>query len=140
VIRRNEVGQIRKAVAAAMKDGNYDAVIVGGDMNLVGSCQILETLVGGLDLDGTALEPCPAYQLNGRSTATWTDAGQPFIPGRLDYLLYSDSAIQLLDTFVFQTDDLSAQWIDGHGLRADDSRCSDHLPVVADLRFTGKNR
>ena len=63
-----------------------------------------------------------------------SDAGQPFVPGRLDFLLYSDASLSLARSFVLDTRDLSPRWLKNHRLRpADTADASDHLPIVADL-------
>lgn len=140
-IRRIEATAVhaaaRSALRAARARGTAVAgVLVGGDLNLVGSRAPLDVLTDGLDLDGSALEPLYAPQLDGRSVATWSGRGGPFPPGRLDYVLYSGSTVRPLHAFAFETDDLSPEGLARHGLRADDSAlASDHLPVVGDFTW-----
>lgn len=134
--RQVEADTIRRSVAAAMAAGRSDALVIGGDLNLVGSRHPLDILTDGLDAGGAALAIADPLQLDGRSNATWESPQQPFAPGRLDFLLYADSALELLGCFVLDTADLSQRWLGHHGLEAGDtSTASDHLPVVADFRW-----
>lgn len=140
-LRKVETETVRKAVRAARSRTRFDGVIVIGDFNLVGARSPLEALARGLDVNGSALRVAPALQLDGRTAATWRDTnprvrGPIFTPSRLDYLLYGDAPLRLDRTFIFDTEDLTAGWLMTHHLRADDTReASDHLPLVADLRW-----
>jgi endonuclease/exonuclease/phosphatase family metal-dependent hydrolase len=129
---------IRNVMRSAAQRSRPEAVLIGGDFNLVGARDPLDIAARGLDVDGSALAAAYAPQLDGRSADTWrsrTGAG-PFPPGRLDWILYSDSTLELLGAFAFDSDDVALQWLTAHGLRRDDSiRTSDHLPVVADFRW-----
>jgi endonuclease/exonuclease/phosphatase family metal-dependent hydrolase len=96
----------------------------------------LDVVSRHLDPRGDHLEVVDALQLDGRSNATWSDPGKPFAPGRLDYMLYSDSTLEVARAFVFDSADLGAEWLDRHGVQAGDSAAaSDHLPIVADFRW-----
>jgi endonuclease/exonuclease/phosphatase family metal-dependent hydrolase len=135
-IREVEVGQIRHAVKLALGQTEFDGLVIGGDLNLVGARDPLELLARGLDLDRSALAIPQTYQLDGLSNATWADRNQPFIPGRLDYILHSDSTIDCLHGFVFDSQDPDQTWRDAHQVQpGDTAAASDHLPVVLDLRW-----
>lgn len=140
-VRRVQAAAVNAAADSALRTARssgepVDAVLLAGDFNLVGSRLPLDLAADGLDLDGSALEPVPAPQLDGRSTATWAGRGGPFPPGRLDYVLYSGASLRPLGAFAFETDDLSPEGLARHGLRADDSAvASDHLPVVVDFAW-----
>ncbi|MCZ6444681.1 MAG: endonuclease, partial [Planctomycetota bacterium] len=68
--------------------------------------------------------------------ATWADPDEPFVPGRLDYLLYSDATLTLPRAFVLDSRDLNPRWLDRHGLKLDDTAsASDHLPLIADVKW-----
>ena len=56
-----------------------------------------------------------------------------FPPGRLDYIVYSDSTAEMRQSFVLDTAILSDAALDAAGLRRSDSLASDHLPVVLDI-------
>lgn len=64
-------GNVLAAVQRVVKSGSADALIMGGDLNLVGSRRPLDLLERDLDLDGTSLAIVGGLQLNGRSNATW---------------------------------------------------------------------
>jgi len=110
--------------------------VIGGDMNLVGGRAPLDVIASGTDVDGSDLAIAAPLQLDGRSTVTWSDAGTPFVPGRLDYLLYADGRLELVGTFVLDTAKLAPKWLKAHDLRESDTmEVSDHFPVVLDLAW-----
>jgi endonuclease/exonuclease/phosphatase family metal-dependent hydrolase len=138
-VRQIETTAIRGATRRALTHLAPDAVIVGGDFNLVGSRGPLDTMAGGLDPDGSDLVIVDALQLDGVSSATWESASGPFPPGQLDYLLYSDSSLELLQAFVFDTRDVPSGAQGRVDLRETDTElASDHLPLVADFRWRGR--
>lgn len=123
-----------KAVEAGLPGAA--GVVIAGDFNLVGTRMPLETLQQGIDLESSALGLANPYQLDGLSNATWFDRHQPFVPARLDYMLYSDSSMKVLRSFICDSSDLAAKWLQAHGLQADDNeKASDHLPIVTDYRW-----
>ncbi len=137
-LRQIEVTAIHEALAEALARhrGGVDAVIVAGDFNLVGSREPLEAMLRGVDVDGSGLAVAEALQLDGLSNATWDAGAGPFPPGRLDFMLFGDASLRLERAFVLDTRDLTGEWLDHHGLRAEDTeRASDHLPVVADFSW-----
>jgi endonuclease/exonuclease/phosphatase family metal-dependent hydrolase len=134
--RHMEAGATRRAVRRALDAGEFDGVIVAGDLNLVGSRWPLDLVAEGLGGGGSALALAEARRIDGLSNATWSDPDQPFVPGRLDYLLYGDTALESINDFAMDTRDLLPRWLDAHGLQPDDTvSASDHLPIVADLRW-----
>jgi endonuclease/exonuclease/phosphatase family metal-dependent hydrolase len=139
--RQVEADAIRRAVKRARTAVSFDGVIIAGDLNLVGSRRPLDLLAEGLDGDGSPLAAATALQIDGRSNATWSDPDQPFVPGRLDFLLYPDATMEAINALVADTRDLEPRWLKRHGLRLDDTAsASDHLPVVADLRWIDRKR
>ena len=122
-------------------------VILAGDFNLVGERRQLVTLLTGdisdnstwgsdfsPDWDGTNLSDAIPRHTDLLQTYTWQNDNSPFSPGRLDFIIYTDSAIKLEKSFVLRTDELSADTLNAYGLVASDTRlASDHLPVVADF-------
>ncbi len=124
------------AVGQALAAGSFDAVIVAGDFNLVASRDPLDRLAASLDRDGSPLFVAEPLQLNGLSNATWLRRGSPFLSGRLDYVLYSNSSLRLLHSFVLRSTDLPTRWLRRHHLQPDDSDlASDHLPLVSDFQW-----
>jgi hypothetical protein len=66
--------------------------------------------------------------------ATWRDASSSYAPGKLDYIVYSDSVLKLESAFILATEELPPDVLARYGLRAGDTlEASDHLPVVADF-------
>jgi endonuclease/exonuclease/phosphatase family metal-dependent hydrolase len=120
-------------------------IVLMGDFNLVGKAEQLTTLLEGRfvqgvrqapDWDGSALAELVAQHNAAPETYTWraTLPGIRFYPGRLDYILYTDSVISPLRGFVFQTDSLPTERLAALNLNADDVfQASDHAPVVADF-------
>jgi endonuclease/exonuclease/phosphatase family metal-dependent hydrolase len=130
-----EAKAIRAAVRQAMKAQQADGVIIAGDFNLVGSRTPLDLLTGKIDDEGLALNVAEPMQIDRRSNATWTDRREPFVPGRLDFVLHDKAALQAAGAFVFEARDLAPRWLARYGLRAEDTTISDHLPIVVDLSW-----
>jgi len=113
------------------------ALIVAGDLNTVGSARSLERLLAGSPRSGRLIA-APAYTLNDASNATWrSPQGAPeFTPGRLDYVLVSESAFTIERTFVFDAGALTEarrSLMEVAPEANDNQVTSDHLPVVVDL-------
>jgi endonuclease/exonuclease/phosphatase family metal-dependent hydrolase len=127
------------ALQSVVSESNPDAVIVAGDFNTVGTRRPLDLVRQGVAVGGNELAVVEALQLDGRSNATyWNSLPGQFPPGRLDWMLYSPSSLELLRSFVLEASDLAPEWLEVHGLEADDSdiaRSSDHRPIVADFRW-----
>ena len=124
-------------------------IVICGDMNLVGDAQQLTTLLTGDIVDEGRFGPDFAPDWDGSAfadldpntsalplTFTWYSAGSSFSPGKLDYLIYSDSVIDSLHALALFTPTLPTDTLARYGLLADDvTRASDHLPVIGDMRF-----
>jgi endonuclease/exonuclease/phosphatase family metal-dependent hydrolase len=121
-------------------------ILIGGDLNLVGYAQQLTTLLEGdiqdnhrfgadfsPDWDGSGLRVDEATQTHSRETISWYDEGSSFPPGKLDYIVYTDSRLNLLHSFVINTRNMDEIALTEAGLYSTDSYGSDHLPVVADF-------
>jgi endonuclease/exonuclease/phosphatase family metal-dependent hydrolase len=127
------------------------AMMVLGDINLVGGPQPLTTLLNGdiqneltygidslPDWDGTTNSVVNAFHnLSGTENYTWRDDLQQFAPGRLDYMTYTDSVMTLRKAFVLNTMSMSPADLAASGLQQYDSvynvQTYDHLPVFADF-------
>ena len=121
------------AIRTALQKYASDAVIIGGDWNLVGTTKPLDTV----RKDGFAV--VEAYQPDGTLTATWADAKSSFTPGRLDWMLVRGKALNLSGSFVLDTFDLHPDTLVEQNLRTQDTKLlSDHLPLVADLRVVAQ--
>jgi hypothetical protein len=135
-IRHAQAAALHHAIRESLRANPVAAVLVGGDFNLVGLRTPLDTLRRSLDPNGSALALAEPVRLSGISNTTWADPASPFPPGRLDFLLYSASSLEVARAFVFDTRDLPSVWLAKHHLMPTDSpSASDHFPIVADFRW-----
>ncbi|MEM6684340.1 MAG: endonuclease/exonuclease/phosphatase family protein [Bacteroidota bacterium] len=121
--------------------------VYGGDLNLVGSAQQLETLKTGniqntatygqggfLDWDDTELKEENCLQADIRMNYTWRSDSQVFPPGKLDFMLFSDFTLTAEKSFVLQTELMSTARLTSYNLQQNDTgTASDHFPVVTDF-------
>jgi endonuclease/exonuclease/phosphatase family metal-dependent hydrolase len=134
--RELEAATIHDLLKAVTKEYDVDGIVVAGDLNLVGGRHPLDRLAGKADVDGSPLAIAQPLQLDGTTNATWEDPSQPFVPGRLDYLLYSDASMSVMRQFVLDSRDLAPGWLQTLGIeRTDTQDASDHLPLVVDLAW-----
>lgn len=123
-------------------------IVITGDTNLVGLAAPLETLLAGdiadearfgadcaPDWDGSELTDLISRHTERRLGYTWRSEWGDFWPGRLDYIIYSDSVLRAPHHFVLDTSEMSSEALAAHGLRPEDSRASDHLLFCADFRL-----
>lgn len=124
-------------------------IVLLGDMNLVGFAQQLNTLLAGqivnTGLFGPSFDPdwddTPLADLSPRHVAlpmtfTWYNESSSFHPGRLDFMVYTDSVLEPGNNFVLFTPAMPADSLAAYGLEPDDATfASDHLPVVGDFRY-----
>jgi endonuclease/exonuclease/phosphatase family metal-dependent hydrolase len=133
--RIKEAGLIRQAVQDAMGTAHFDGVVIGGDFNLVGGYAPLELLGKGLDPNQNDLAVVDSYHLDGTDNATWAKSSLPFVPGRLDYFLVSESSLSVAQSFIFDSTDFSKTWFSNQAMPDTDSaKASDHFPILVDLR------
>jgi endonuclease/exonuclease/phosphatase family metal-dependent hydrolase len=128
--------------------------VVAGDLNLVHAFQPAATLLGGNiidegtygsdsppDWDGTMNTDAHPFH-NGRELYdyTWRNDWSSFAPGRLDFVTYSDSALQAANVFILNTSLMSTAELTASGLQRWDVTLDlagehyDHLPLVVDFR------
>ncbi|TVQ51572.1 MAG: hypothetical protein EA377_12265 [Phycisphaerales bacterium] len=139
--RMEEVQLINNAVRQALQGHDFDGVIVGGDLNLVGEREPKLVLSRGIAPDGSNLKTTDAYHLSGRMNATWSERRSQFTPGRLDFLLFSESTLRAARSFVLETEEVPAKWLEKHGMLATDTTtATDHFPVVADYIWQDPRR
>ena len=126
--------------------------LIAGDFNMVGGPQPLQTLLTGdiideeqygadstPDWDGTALGDALPLHNAGPAAYTWRNESSSFGPGRLDFVLYSDSALSAAKSYVLNTLDMSATDLAAYGLEQQDTAvASDHMPIVVDFDFCGQ--
>ena len=134
-LRELQARTLNGAVARVLTDRPEAAIVIGGDLNLVGSRRPLDQLRSGLGVGGGDLNVVRPERLRDRSLATWrsTRAGDPFSPGRLDYVLYRGAVLRVERAFVFDAADLSPATRGEIGIRESDTLRSDHLPLVVDF-------
>jgi endonuclease/exonuclease/phosphatase family metal-dependent hydrolase len=122
-------------------------IVITGDLNLVGFARQLETLLTGdiadegtygsdfaPDWDGTGLLDVVARQTEKRMGYTWRRDTSSFWPGRLDFIIATDSVAGVGNRFILYTPEMSAGELAANGLLTGDSHASDHLLLAADLR------
>jgi len=135
-LRRLEARRIHKAATAALSRAKPAALLVGGDLNLVGDPAPRRILGRNLDPGGGSLQPVRALDPAGRTHVTWSQPGSRFPPAQLDALFASPSSLLPERAFVLRTDVLAPRWLRRHGLEPEDTaRASDHFPLVADFRW-----
>ncbi|MEM7228234.1 MAG: endonuclease/exonuclease/phosphatase family protein [Planctomycetota bacterium] len=132
-----EASLVNEVIQEVSRRYGANNIVIGGDLNLVGSKTPLTRMIDSLDADGSALGVSNPMHLDGAANTTWADRGTPFAPGRLDYIVYSDATMQSVNGFVLDTQDLAEHWREEYRLQLlDTERASDHLPVVVDLAIT----
>ena len=134
-LRELQARTLNEAIAMTLRDRPSAGLVVAGDLNLVGSVRPLDELRRGLGVGGRDLGVARLERLRDRSLATWrsTWGRDPFSPGRLDFVLYRESALQVERAFVFDAADMSAEARATLGILESDTEKSDHLPLVADF-------
>ena len=134
-LRELQARTLNRELAAVLSERPEAGLVIGGDLNLVGSARPLAAMRFGLGADGDDLGVARLARLRDRSLATWrtTREGDPFSPGRLDYVLYRNAVLQVERAFVFDAADLSPAALEALGVRETDTLESDHLPLVVDF-------
>jgi endonuclease/exonuclease/phosphatase family metal-dependent hydrolase len=130
-------------------------IIILGDFNIVGGPQPLTTLLTGdvadeekygadfaPDWDATPLTDLhPLQNIVGPDDWTWRDDGSEFPPGRLDYILFTDSVLDVAKSFVLNTTTMGEADLQAAGLEKLDTtkdkvgKDYDHQPLVVDFRL-----
>ena len=118
-----------------------------GDFNFVGYRKQVETMrLGDIedegqygidfppDWDGSSIVTLFPRHTHKRMGYTWRNDASSFNPGKLDYIFYSDLAINHSKHYVLNTLAIDEASLDFNGMQWDDTReASDHLPVVFDI-------
>jgi len=121
--------------------------VLGGDLNLVGWRQQLDTILTGdiqnegtygpddaPDWDGADFTDPRSRQPDARLSYTWRNDFSSYYPGMLDWILYTDSALDLHNHFILETRGMTAANRAANGLLLYDTpNSSDHAPRVADF-------
>jgi hypothetical protein len=122
-------------------------ILITGDMNFVGLAQQLNSFLTGdivdegtwgedfdPDWDGSTLTNLISIQTEKRMAYTWRKNYGSNWPGHLDFMIYSDSVVDVGNHFILYTPEMSADSLDAYGLSASDSNVTDHILVCADFR------
>ncbi len=126
-------------------------MLVLGDFNLVGGPQPEQTLLSGDIQDEATFGPDvkgdwdvtdilnlnPVDPFTG-ANFTW-QGSTSFPPSALDRMMLTDSAVTVASKFILNTNTMTPAALAAAGLQAGDTleaNTSDHLPIVADLRFS----
>ncbi len=153
VSRQDQVDQYAAFILDAKTSGGLvdlpenTPFVYGGDLNLVGFAQQLETLKTGdiqntatygqgapLDWDDTDLKEENCLQTDVRMNYTWRSDTQAFPPGKLDFIIFSDFTLKAEKSFVVQTELMSTARLTNYNLQQTDTgNASDHFPVVTDF-------
>lgn len=126
-------------------------IVFGGDLNMVGLAAPIVTLQTGNifdngaygpdfapDWDGTGMLELPILQADRPMDYTWRNDGSVYMPGKLDYAIISDGAVEAVHMFGLQTQDMTAARLAQYGLQSGDTwNASDHMPIVVDLALPG---
>lgn len=124
-------------------------IIITGDMNLVGPSMQRDILTQGNfidnttygedfspDWDETAFVDSKPFTTNYPGVFTWYYESDVYNPGRLDYIIYSDYTLSLINSYSLFTKSLPEDTLQAHGLNSYDViLASDHLPVVTDFKL-----
>jgi len=118
-------------------------------MNFVGSGQQRQTLLNGtildtntfgyggpLDWDDSNLKDLTPLQTNLPLAVTWRNDNSFFSPGRLDYIIYTESTLDIPKSYVFQAETLSDEILTAINFEGNETNiASDHFPLIADLNI-----
>ncbi|MEZ4885860.1 MAG: T9SS type A sorting domain-containing protein [Chitinophagales bacterium] len=124
--------------------------VLAGDLNLVGSSQPLTTLLTGdivnnfvfgedatLDWDDSDLEDVISPQTGDYMAFTWLGEDSSFPAGRLDFMIHSNSVMEVKKAYTLNTTLMPLQDLDYYNLNANDTKtASDHLPKITDFEMT----
>ena len=133
-------------------------LIIAGDLNIVGGPRPLDTLITGdiadeqtyggdcaPDWDDSELTDAhPLHNAAGPDDYTWRNDNGRWDPGRLDYVIYSDSVLEAVHAFVLNTTIMSDEQLTRAGLEKFDVTLDmvgahfDHLPLVVDFRLIAR--
>ncbi|MEN0020041.1 MAG: endonuclease/exonuclease/phosphatase family protein [Planctomycetota bacterium] len=132
--RVEEAAAIRDYLAVTFDEAAAPTLVVGGDLNLVGSRAPLDTLINGSMHGGHDLDVVPLASLGEGDSLTWRDANSQFAAGRLDWMMTGSASTDLVNAFIFDTSRLDAASLALVGVQPTDTDVSDHLPLVVDVR------
>jgi endonuclease/exonuclease/phosphatase family metal-dependent hydrolase len=153
--RQEEVDKIMAFIRDAKSEGGEltlaenTPILVVGDMNFVGLDSQRNTLLTGNiqnnnaygpdfnpDWNGSDFADAKPYTTDIPGNFTWYNEGESFPPGRLDYIIYSSTAMTIKNSFSLFTPAMEPDSLLKYGLQENDVvSASDHLPLVADFEL-----
>ncbi len=124
-------------------------IFISGDMDFVGDSRQPRTLIRGEivnrevfgieykpDWDGTDFKDLRPRHTHEPLFFTYFDKSSPYLPGRLDYIVYSDAVVEAKKAFVLSTPSMPSGFLNNYSLQLNDTTiASDHLPMVGDFVF-----
>jgi len=141
-----------KSGKGELKIENKTPIIIVGDMNFVGDPSQVTTMIRGdivqedkfgvdyiPDWDETFFEDAKPRSSNLPHTFTHSGSGAPgtHSKGRLDYIFYSGSVLDLKNSFVMFTSAVLEDTLSKYGLlKIDSENASDHFPVIGDFSLS----
>lgn len=166
-LRQRQADILMNRIGDAMQPGGVIDLPINTPILLVGDFNIYDTdpayhlvtmLIGDIidegrygpdispDWDGTDLtDALPSVNNEGLVFDTWRDDGSPYSAGPLDRIIYTDSVLSILNSFILDTTLLSDEALDqvrlefGDVLFAGELGNYDHLPLIVDFEITITN-
>jgi hypothetical protein len=137
--RQEDALLIRERLRAALSHIKVDAIVAGGDMNLVSGRVALDTLLSSVNARPLGpMRRADALHIDGWTDWTWDGTGTPFNGGRLDNMIYSSGTLRVTAARILDTADMPADSLRAHSLEAGMSQAINrHRPVVVDFEFVG---
>ncbi|NNE34232.1 MAG: endonuclease/exonuclease/phosphatase family protein, partial [Rhodothermales bacterium] len=115
--RRAEVRAIRRLIHRVLKRTSVDGILVAGDFNLVNGPTPLVMLSEPYSPGDGGLIAAELHHPDGITSWTWDGRGTPFPSGKLDYQLYDPQSLVMRSGFILDTERLSLEVLERHGLR-----------------------
>jgi endonuclease/exonuclease/phosphatase family metal-dependent hydrolase len=132
---------LSERVAGMLPAGDGVPVVIGGDVNAVGSRMPIDQLQQATAPADRPLAILDLRHVVDRVTYTWREPNSPFVPGRLDYVFHGGTGLTPAGGFPFEPEEFAAAALAAMGIeRQDAGLVSDHLPVIADFRVAPGRR
>jgi len=158
--RQEEIDRIMSFIRDAKTQGGSvtlpenTPLVITGDLNLVGWAQQLKSILEGdivdeaqfgadfsPDWDSSPLTDGIPKHTSGREAYSWRSDTSSYTPGRLDFIIHSDSVLQSAKHFLVWTPGMDPGDLALYGLQQGDTpAASDHIPQIIDLRSRHKKQ
>lgn len=131
--RRAEAKEIRKLIQQVLQRTTVDGVLIAGDFNLVNGPMPLVILSESGTPDNAGLIAAELYHPDASTSWTWDGRGTPFPSGTLDFQLYDSQNLVMHSGFILDTEKLSAEMLQQHGLESDTAGLTGrHRPMLVE--------